>query len=254
MRILKQWVERNVAPRHVIHARALSYHRSGPPEIRLLRRLCQRDKLSLDIGANVGVFTYFMLRHSAGVVAYEPNPDLARQLERTFGHRMTVIQAGLSDRSGSAVLKIPRFADGEFHGLASLSQDFEDALDVREVTVPIRRLDDEGHENVGFVKIDVEQHERQVLDGAMALIESQAPNILLEVSPLLYEVGLLEYLHDLLELGYHGFFSFGGRIHTLQDYDRALHNDERNLATRDRFLTNVILTHRAQLFDGRRAE
>jgi hypothetical protein len=43
-------------------------------------------------------------------------------------------------------------------------------------------LDDLKLDNVGFVKIDVECHEAEVLDGAANIIKRDRPNFLIEVS------------------------------------------------------------------------
>ena len=81
--------------------------RVGAAERRLLGLLCDRSKISIDIGANVGTLTYYLARHSAHVYAYEPNPELAAKLRRGFGSNVSVVEAALSDAPGTAVLKLP---------------------------------------------------------------------------------------------------------------------------------------------------
>ena len=50
-----------------------------------------------------------------------------------------------------------------------------------EIPVKVVRLDDEGLGNVGFMKIDVEGHEYEVIDGARALLARCRPNLLVEI-------------------------------------------------------------------------
>ena len=235
---LKRWLP----PRYLIHPRALDYYFFGAPEIRFIKRLCSVNKASVDIGANLGIFSYFMRRHSSHVFAYEPNPDLVALLNSTFRSGVTVVPTALSSEPGQLQMKIPIFSNVEQHGLASLSQEFPDADDVRTLDVPVRRLDDEPLGEVGFIKIDVEQHEREVLQGGMGLIAEQKPNLLVEVSPLLYETALPQVFEPILSLGYKGCFLFESRVVTFESFDPEIHTRRENLGDKHRFVGNVMLT------------
>ena len=61
----------------VVAARALKYWVDGTPEIRFTREFCKPDQVSIDVGANIGQFTWWMRRYSKSVVAFEPIPELA---------------------------------------------------------------------------------------------------------------------------------------------------------------------------------
>ena len=232
MNVFKKLLTKHVPPKYLIHAKALDYYFNGPGEIRYLRRLCDPRKTSIDVGANIGIYTYFMRRHSSSVIAYEPNPGLARLLNQTFDSNVSVKEAALSSEPGLLTLRIPTIAGIEYHGLASLSQDFSEAETVREIEVPVRRLDDEADKSIGFIKIDVEQHESEVLRGAMGLLSSQKPNLLIEVTPLLYDGGLIAFLSPILALGYRGFFLFENNLVELENYDPNIHAKRENLAHR----------------------
>lgn len=62
----------------------VDHYLAGERELRLLSHLCDRNRVSLDIGANVGTYTYFMRWYSRRVYAYEPNPELAARLHRLY--------------------------------------------------------------------------------------------------------------------------------------------------------------------------
>jgi FkbM family methyltransferase len=244
MRAVKSLLQRVLPVSSVIRLRALDYGRKCAAERRLLALLCDRAKVSIDIGANVGTLTYYLARHSSHVYAYEPNPELAAKLRRGFGSNVTVVEAALSDAPGSAVLKLPSYHGIEAHALASIAQDFSDADGVREFRVPVRRLDDEALTNVGFVKIDVEQNEEKVLRGGMKLFAAQRPNMLLEVTPRLYSKPLAEFLGDFLQLGYRVYFLYEGRLKPLAEHRLEVHNNTANLGIASKFVTNVVLTNR----------
>lgn len=235
---LKRWLP----PRYLIHPRALDYYLFGAPEIRFVKKLCSANKASVDVGANMGIFSYFMKRHSSHVFAYEPNPDLVTLLNCTFDSSVTVVPAALSSEPGQLQMKIPIFSNVEQHGLASLSQEFPDADRVRTLDVSVRCLDSEALGEVGFIKIDVEQHEREVLRGGMGLISEQRPNLLVEVSPLLYKTPLPKVFEPILNLGYNGYFLFESQLVSFENFDPEIHTRRENLGDKHRFVGNIMLT------------
>jgi FkbM family methyltransferase len=241
MKRIRSLLQKTLSASTVTRLRALEYRFYSADERRLLSKLCDRNKCSVDVGANVGIITYFLSRYSSHVYAYEPNPELASQLRRAFDKRVTVVQAALSDTSGSAILKMPYYRGVEMHGLASIAQDFKDSDYVKEFCVPVRRLDDENLANVGFLKIDVEQNEEKVLRGAAELINRQRPNMLLEVTPKLYSKSLLEFLGGFFALGYRGYFLYDRRLLKIEDYRMEVHNDSDNYGIGARYMTNVVL-------------
>ena len=54
-------------------------------------------------------------------------------------------------------------------------------VESEEIEVESVSLDDEGHHNVGFIKVDVEGFELDVLEGAKQTIENYKPTMMVEV-------------------------------------------------------------------------
>ena len=54
------------------------------PDVQMIASLCDPDRVSLDIGADVGEFTIGMLASSRSVIAFEPRPVQARDLASMF--------------------------------------------------------------------------------------------------------------------------------------------------------------------------
>src|SRR4051794_41124730 len=76
-----------------MRCRAIEYWLMGPPEIRFLHRLCCADAVSIDVGANIGIYTDFLARHSRHAYAFEPNPGLAVELRKKIARRnVTVVE------------------------------------------------------------------------------------------------------------------------------------------------------------------
>ena len=119
-------------PRFLIHLRTLKFRLRGPAEVSRSDLLCDRSKLPIDIGANVGAFAYLMLRHSAGVICYEPNPFLANVLHKSFRDRVQIIAPAVSDCTRKAALNVPNFPkiDVDLSGWVSLENTFDEIMNV----------------------------------------------------------------------------------------------------------------------------
>jgi FkbM family methyltransferase len=137
-------------------------------------RLLDPGELAVDAGANIGYMTRLMTSRvgdGGRVVAYEPHPDLHRVLSENVqrapeGGEVVVVAAALSERAGEGELIVGSQFERNM-GTASLAPNGGTATD-KVVRVPVERLDDRipDGSRVGLLKLDVEGHELQVLQGA----------------------------------------------------------------------------------------
>ena len=67
------------------------------PEMGLLKFIVDPSRNSVDIGASLGLFTYFLARYSVHVYAFEPNPLPLRYLRTLVDDNVTVVHGALSD-------------------------------------------------------------------------------------------------------------------------------------------------------------
>lgn len=221
---IKAAVRRTLPERVLIHLQAADQWLNGEPELRLLPKLCDRGKAAVDVGANVGTYIYFMRRHAAKVIAFEPNPDLAKRLSRLFPN-VTVRPIGLHDHADELVLRVPVQDGRSMHELGSVTQRFESESEVAAYRVPVSRLDDEVPADlpVGFIKVDVEQAEMAVLRGAMGTIAMHRPAIMTEVTPLLYPEPLPAMFRFIIDLGYQGYFSYRNVVRSFDHFVPTRH-------------------------------
>jgi FkbM family methyltransferase len=179
--------------------------RNGEPELRILGKLCRRDLTAVDIGANYGVYSWHLRKHAQRVVAFEPQPEMARFLKAALGSSLRVELTALSDSIGTAQMRIP--CDRYLDGCATIEQ--ENTLsdhDVREISVPVRRLDSYDFGQIGFIKIDVEGHELKVLKGAEAILGRDRPNLLIEAEERHRPNAVASVIDYLAPLGYNAFY------------------------------------------------
>jgi FkbM family methyltransferase len=193
------------------------------PEITLLPVLCASDRVTLDIGSNWGAYAYYASLCSAHVHCFEPQPRLARVLASGVGRRpnVTVHSVALSNQPGNCEMRVPRNdlgygtieASNSFTGKADLSRGVDN------FQVETRRLDDLDVARVGFVKVDVEGHEHEVLEGGKALLARDTPAILVETEER-HRQGSVSAVTELLGgLGYACYVFTDGKLRPRPDGD-----------------------------------
>lgn len=149
---------------------------SDQATMRLFEILAHDAQTILDVGANVGLFTYLAALRAprARIVAFEPSPLLAALVRRNvatngWADRTAVRAEGVSARPDTMVFYV-RESDSE-STFDATRQGTGPVL--REIPVPVVALDDvlnpEGLAHIDasrtLLKIDVEGHEMRVLDG-----------------------------------------------------------------------------------------
>jgi FkbM family methyltransferase len=106
---------------------------------------------------------------------------MADLLRRTSASNVAVHEIALSDQTGNAELFVPQDDQELDYALASLEPKSDSSNErVVSFSVPTVRLDAIVHQEVAFVKIDVEGHELNVLHGAVELLEHSQPVFLVE--------------------------------------------------------------------------
>lgn len=206
-------------------------------ELTLLPVLCSRARVSVDVGANFGMYTARMVALSRRCVAFEPIPTFARMLARGFGRAVEVHGVALSDREGTAELRVPDLDTGYATIDPANRLATRRAAPVDRVEVPMARLDDFAIDDVGFVKVDVEGHEDAVLRGAEATLARCRPNVIVEVEDRHNPGSVDRVLAWMRERGYAAFGIRDGAPVDLAGFDLAQHQRE---TPSDRYVRNVV--------------
>jgi FkbM family methyltransferase len=204
------------------------YKRFASDEVKLIQELCDPSKISLDIGANQGLMTVFLSRHSVRVHCFEPIPILCEEISSRLEGRNVVVECcALSDREDSLYLHVPYLDGKPRYGWSSLSKEFRHdevagkAVDrVERLKVPVKRLDDYHFANVGFIKIDVEGHEMRVLRGGVDTIRRNTPNLCIEIEKRHHPGDeMAEIFAYMSSLGYRGFFLWNEERYPIEKFD-----------------------------------
>lgn len=161
-------------------------------ESRLVNWFIGPGTTAIDVGANVGGYSYLLARavgRAGLVVAIEPIAECADIIERGAKQLRLPVEVkryACSSVHGHSDLFIPQQANRLETVLASLNESKPDvSKEVREVS--LRTLDwtisqlEQERQVISFVKIDTEGHEFEVLSGASRLLEEHRPNLLIEI-------------------------------------------------------------------------
>jgi FkbM family methyltransferase len=135
--------------------------------------------LFLDAGANVGTYTILASGVSgARTWAFEPAPETLPDLKRNIAINgleglASVFELALSDNDGEAHFSVGR---GPKNQITS-------GVGANVRTVPLRRLDSLiGDEQPIMIKLDVEEHETEVLNGANATLANPTLRVIMSES------------------------------------------------------------------------
>jgi FkbM family methyltransferase len=146
------------------------------------------NSVSVDVGCNVGLYASILARRTARTIAFEPHPGNAAYLRELRIRRCEIVEAAVSDASGRQVLRVPVEGDVEMHALGAIRGNETHVPSTVQYDVEVVTLDSflpprlNASERIGFIKIDVEGHELDVLRGANKIIDAHRPILLVETA------------------------------------------------------------------------
>jgi FkbM family methyltransferase len=187
-------------------------------ELRLAAAL-PPGQVALDVGAHIGLYSALLASRFDQVVAFEPHPACVGRLLGTMPANVAVVSAAAGDRCGLAALHVPVVDHRPISALGSLR-----ALPApaRTSTVPVVTLDQFELGSVGFVKVDVEGSELEVLRGAAGLLAAGA-TWLIESEERHRPGAPAAVIGHLLGAGYAGRFVVDRRVLPVERFDPGLH-------------------------------
>lgn len=154
------------------------YGEYNPDETEFIISLAEKagkDKLVLDIGANIGAIAQALAWSGFNVVAFEPQPEVFEVLQQNFKGKSHNVALG--EKRGTTVM--PKLVYSERNNFGGISCGTI-SKSRGGISVPVERIDDYKFENVGLMKIDVEGYEELVLRGAVDTIKRCSPILYLE--------------------------------------------------------------------------
>ncbi len=176
----------------------------------------ERHRVALDIGAHVGLWSYWMQRDFQKVLAFEPAANhrecFYSNVDAALGYfnNVTLFPVALGDTHGWVSLVHRPTASGGSH----IYVEGEAETQAPRTTVPMHRLDDYNIPVCDLLKIDIEGYELPMLQGAEKFLLRTKPVIIIETiidNAARYgfeQMAAVEYLktlgaHVVVRLGFH---------------------------------------------------
>jgi len=164
-----------------------SYRRSGLGT--LIDTTLGPGDVFLDIGANLGLYSWLARRRGATAICFEPEPAHAAFLERNAVVCDRLFPIALCDQPGEAVFYVCSDENPGGNSLVMSTRGWDESGYAQKIRVRTERLDALAEtgalgasERLKLVKIDVEGAEAQVVRGMTGLFEAgAAPDIWCEV-------------------------------------------------------------------------
>ncbi len=158
------------------------------PELKICRDiLSSLNGTFVDVGANIGLYTFYLAERASNVISVEPIPwtyEILTYNINKFGLKnVEAVNVGLSNAAGKANFTVPETKEGiQNYYRARIAPDHKDGIKVKVLTLDhlIREREREV-KDIALIKIDVEGHYLECVQGAMETIEKHRPALLIEV-------------------------------------------------------------------------
>lgn len=182
--------------------------------VSLWKLLCGRSEVIFDIGANTGIFSVLakFYNPNAAVYAFEPMERVSKILKenaRINDFAINVHTLALSNQDGRSILYDSNL-DNHYSVSLVKSEKRKDKIIEREIET--QRLETFIEKNriskIDLIKLDVERHEAEVMEGMAKYLFAMKPDIIIEI--LDDDIGrrIEEYVR---ECGYHYYLIDGVR-------------------------------------------
>ena len=195
-----------------------SIKRSDEQEINLVKKFIKSGTDSIDVGVYRGVYSYEMSKYSEKVHSFEPNPIIFKYINKNlkkFIKNIHLYNFALSNQNKTMNLKIP------IRNSNSNKEIFEEYYEMGKATIhnennfenyenfeiQTKKIDEFNFDNkISLIKIDVEGHELEVIEGAKNTIKRDKPVLLVEIEKQYTKKEVAESINFINSLGYKSYF------------------------------------------------
>tara|TARA_B000000437_G_C11632859_1_gene300272 strand:- start:7 stop:762 length:756 start_codon:yes stop_codon:yes gene_type:complete len=195
-----------------------SIKRNDEQEINLVKKFIKSGTDSIDVGVYRGVYSYEMSKYSEKVHSFEPNPIIFKYINKNlkkFIKNIHLYNFALSNQNKTINLKIP------IRNSNSNKEIFEEYYEMGKATIhnennfenyenfeiQTKKIDELNFDNkISFIKIDVEGHELEVIEGAKNTIKRDKPVLLVEIEKQYTKKEVAESINFINSLGYKSYF------------------------------------------------
>ncbi|WP_300570326.1 FkbM family methyltransferase [Flavobacterium sp.] len=214
------------------------------PELLYLNSVLKEDSTFIDIGTNKGIYLYQAEKiiQSGKIVGFEPNQEMVKFASHLFP-KAQIFPLAVSSQTGTSVLNIPKKGTG----LQDTRGSIEDLGDnVVRVEIKTITLDDwSSQQNIAkidVVKIDVEGHEWDAIQGCKKMLEVIRPIFIVEIELRHAKYAIADIFEFIKGFGYDVFY-FNRQTLQLASFDYTKMADfqkDEYLNDFNRYINNFI--------------
>lgn len=149
---------------------------------KIMKQVIDKESNCIDVGCHKGEILDSILHLAPGGkhYAFEPIPDLQKDLQLRFSSKATIFPYALAEKNGNSTFQYVKNAPA-YSGILKRRYDVKNP-DIEEIEVELKMLDEilPAGTRIDFIKIDVEGAELGVLRGAKRLISENKPVVIYE--------------------------------------------------------------------------
>ena len=190
------------------------------PEMFFIENILTSNKRFLDIGSNLGIYSYYFRKKFRYINAFEPLKEVSYGLKALNCKNIKVHNLAISNHKGELTLHVPMLYGSPSSGLASLEK--RDLLS-QDRLVSIDTIDSFSFDDVSLIKIDVEGHELSVLRGSIETINRCKPVIIVEIEQRHNKLEIEDVFSEFLDLNYDGYFLIQNKLKSIDEFIYTKH-------------------------------
>jgi len=231
-KILPEVLLNNIKRKHYLKV-LRNFDPNEEQDLAVVKLLVEKNETTIDIGANIGIYTKYFSEYvgtKGRVLAFEPiritYDFLKRNTKELNLKNVICYNIALSDSNGEVIMEIPSVIAGENYFRARIikKKDLDQKLRTYRIqTLILDEIKEIDHNNISFIKCDVEGHELSVLKGSRKTILASKCPLLVEVNEdPLYDENALSVFNFLIELKYKPFWYDGKNLNKYKEGDRSV--------------------------------
>ena len=183
-------------------------------EIDLLKRFIKPGTDSIDVGVYRGVYSYERSKYAKKVHSFEPNPLIFKYINKNLkkiSNNIDLYNFALSNENKVSNLRIPirnkkidkeNYEEHYLMGRATVHE-LNNFQNYEKFEITLKKIDDFNFDNeISFMKIDVEGHEMEVIEGGKLFIKKNKPVLLVEIEERHSKKNVHDSIDYINELGY----------------------------------------------------
>lgn len=207
----------------------------------IIKKHGNKEKLFIDLGANIGYHSLYASQHYKEVISFEPVKKTLKQFRESIKinkfRNIKTYNLACSNNVRTTRIQCEEGA----HNLATITENkTKNTAKIR--TTCLDKFLKKQYKRIGLIKIDVEGHEWQVIEGMKRMIEKETPPIIMEFIPKVLDkqknnrsMNLLRYLNKHYNLTD---IEKGKRIKNVERYANHIKNWV--------FVSNILLIPRKE--------